>query len=49
MRLYGSISYMHKKEVGYFEALKSLNKIQEEEDNKGIKRRLLLPLNYFEL
>lgn len=31
MRLFGSISYMHRKEVRYFEALKSLNKIQKEE------------------
>lgn len=32
-RLYGSISYMHRKEVGYFEALESLDKIKEEEDS----------------
>lgn len=29
-RFFGSISYMHRKEVGYFEALKSLTKIQKE-------------------
>jgi len=37
------------KEVGCFGALKTLNKIREREDSERVKRRLLPPLNYFEL